>query len=378
MKKIILFLTLFFILTGLPIINAQQVITFKPGPDLGKDASVRSLKPDFNEGDYQQLIAMVWTWDGDYGIRYFLIDFDLDTIANSSKLISARLNLYYHYLGVGASTEQTQYGENWSVIRRITSPWKEDGVTWNKRPQTTEEHQVLVSKTTDPRQDITGIDVIQLVQDMLNDPEGSFGFEFKILEEEIYRRMAFASSDHSDSTKWPELVLTLQCDALPAANFDYSIKDGMYRFADSSQNVTSWYWDFGDGYFSTVQNPVHAYFTTDTVEVCLTVTGECGTDTHCVVFKPSLMSVDQNVFSRNVKAYPNPADQWVTVNALDAGNNSFDVAVFNALGSVVKTVKSVDLSEGVKIDISGLPQGVYYVDVLSEDFSTVKKVVVQR
>jgi hypothetical protein len=90
------------------------------------------------------------------------------------------------------------------------------------------------------------------------------------------------------------------------------------------------------------------------------------------------MSVDQNVFSRNVKAYPNPADQWVTVNALDAGNNSFDVAVFNALGSVVKTVKSVDLSEGVKIDISGLPQGVYYVDVLSEDFSTVKKVVVQR
>jgi PKD repeat protein len=36
--------------------------------------------------------------------------------------------------------------------------------------------------------------------------------------------------------------------------------------------VTSWYWDFGDGQTSTLQNPVHAYALPGVYKVCLTIT----------------------------------------------------------------------------------------------------------
>ncbi len=44
-----------------------------------------------------------------------------------------------------------------------------------------------------------------------------------------------------------------------------------YFYGYSNSNVTSWYWDFGDGSSSTEQNPVHAYSDTGYYVVCLTV-----------------------------------------------------------------------------------------------------------
>ncbi len=52
------------------------------------------------------------------------------------------------------------------------------------------------------------------------------------------------------------------------------------NFNDTSQGEpTSWYWDFGDGTNSTVQNPVHTYCHSGKYDVTLTVTNEMGTDT---------------------------------------------------------------------------------------------------
>jgi len=52
------------------------------------------------------------------------------------------------------------------------------------------------------------------------------------------------------------------------------------RFRDASMDVpTSWYWDFGDGTYSTEQNPTHAYTKPGTYKVTLTVTNPAGSDT---------------------------------------------------------------------------------------------------
>jgi PKD repeat protein len=47
----------------------------------------------------------------------------------------------------------------------------------------------------------------------------------------------------------------------------------------SSGDVTSWDWDFGDGGISTLQNPSHEYAAAGDYTVALTVTGSCGSDT---------------------------------------------------------------------------------------------------
>ena len=57
---------------------------------------------------------------------------------------------------------------------------------------------------------------------------------------------------------------------------DSSFTDYTYQFVDLSygDSIQSWYWDFGDGNYSTEQNPVHTFSEEGDYYVCLTI--ECG------------------------------------------------------------------------------------------------------
>ena len=72
--------------------------------------------------------------------------------------------------------------------------------------------------------------------------------------------------------------------AAPVASFTASPTSGtvplVVSFANNSTgNVTSYSWSFGDGSSSTVQNPTHTYYTAGTYPVSLTATGPGGTNT---------------------------------------------------------------------------------------------------
>lgn len=62
------------------------------------------------------------------------------------------------------------------------------------------------------------------------------------------------------------------------ADFSSNITSGYaplsVQFNDRSQNATLWNWDFGDGFNSTDQNPVHTYSSAGTYTVNLTVNNE--------------------------------------------------------------------------------------------------------
>ena len=71
--------------------------------------------------------------------------------------------------------------------------------------------------------------------------------------------------------------------AAPVANFTSVISNREVTFTDTSTGVpTSWYWDFGDGYFSTEDDPVHEYQTAGTRTVTLVARNAGGRDTHAV------------------------------------------------------------------------------------------------
>jgi len=71
--------------------------------------------------------------------------------------------------------------------------------------------------------------------------------------------------------------------ALPIASYSYDdVNDPTIAFTDNSFNSpTSWFWDFGDGSTSTVQNPVHDYAFAGDYTVCLAATNQYGTDSVC-------------------------------------------------------------------------------------------------
>lgn len=64
------------------------------------------------------------------------------------------------------------------------------------------------------------------------------------------------------------------------AGFAYTVEGPTVTFENQSSN--GWYnWQFGDGATSGVTNPVYNYLLPGTYEVCLTVSGSCGSETHC-------------------------------------------------------------------------------------------------
>jgi PGF-pre-PGF domain-containing protein/uncharacterized repeat protein (TIGR01451 family) len=80
-----------------------------------------------------------------------------------------------------------------------------------------------------------------------------------------------------------EFIITVTDEPiLPVAHFSSNVTEGYVpltvEFTDSSENATSWFWDFGDGNNSTERNPVHVFSTVGNYTVNLTAINGNGTD----------------------------------------------------------------------------------------------------
>jgi len=113
--------------------------------------------------------------------------------------------------GAGDAVSIGNTGKNSCNLQRITSTWDEFSVTWNTQPTTTSINEVVLSESNFTIQDYLGVDVTQLVQDMVDSPVTSYGFKIVLQTEDPTRSLAFCSRDFSDSSKFPKLTLTYSC-----------------------------------------------------------------------------------------------------------------------------------------------------------------------
>lgn len=203
-KKI---LTLFISVLFCYFLNGQTTIILQPNGSNGKDAYVDSRYNNNNYGSHVDFAAMSWTNGGVPSDARSLIDFDFSSIPAGATINSASLSLY-SYNSPANGSHSTLSGSNESVLLRITSSWDENTVTWNSQPSTTTQNQVILPESTSPIQNYLNIDVTILIEDMLNDPANSHGFLLKLINEEYYRSMIFASSDNNDLTLHPKLEIT--------------------------------------------------------------------------------------------------------------------------------------------------------------------------
>jgi PKD repeat protein len=88
-----------------------------------------------------------------------------------------------------------------------------------------------------------------------------------------------ATNDLGSNTSCQTVIV----DDVPLANFTFVVNGLTVDFTDAStNNPTSWLWDFGDGNTSTQQNPTHVYTNSDGYNVCLTATNAAGSNTICL------------------------------------------------------------------------------------------------
>ncbi len=195
---------------------AQQTLILQPDPVCGKDAILHGLSSErtVNYGTNAQFLANAWTFGGTPGRVRSVIEFDLHSIPPGSVITSASFTLYAWGLPTGSGPHSTLSGSNEAWLRRVTSPWDENTVTWNTQPATTTVDQVSVPASVSPTEDYT-IDVTTLVQDIVNDPANSFGFELLLKTEAYYRRLNFCSSDNTNPLLRPRLEVHFTASSAP-------------------------------------------------------------------------------------------------------------------------------------------------------------------
>ncbi|MEQ8520713.1 MAG: PKD domain-containing protein, partial [Vicingaceae bacterium] len=152
-------------------------------------------------------------------------------------------------------------------------------------------------------------------------------------------------------------------------------------FSNVSQKATSYSWDFGDGNTSTDMNPQHLYAATGTYNVCLTSTGECGSDQTCQdVMVSDYVGINSLNGENAVNIYPNPASDVVNINVSGVAGSVLNIEVSNIAGQVILTRQLNDFngSATTELDISDLNKGVFLVKIYTEDMITTKRLVVQK
>ena len=82
----------------------------------------------------------------------------------------------------------------------------------------------------------------------------------------------------------------------------------------------------------------------------------------------------------NVRLYPNPAKQNCRLSIASKTDGRSDIQIVNQLGQTVKSLNNMALRTGENnfdLDLTGLPNGIYYVRINAGNESQVKKLVIE-
>lgn len=234
---------------------AQTTLFLKPGAE-GKDAMVHSYLEYTNLGNNQSLVSAAWTYQGNFGIIRTLVFFDLSSICPGSEILTADLSFFYDpFCG-----HEGHGGENSAWLRRVVENWNENSVIWWTQPDITFENQILLPPSISSSQDYVNIDVTNLIQDMIDDPDNSYGFQLRMVTEEIYRSLTFASGDHFDSDLWPEIEISYTCHV--GLGNDTILCEGDSLILDAGTCFSQFLWNTGSTLSSEIINSSGTYWIT--------------------------------------------------------------------------------------------------------------------
>lgn len=144
----------------------------------------------------------------------------------------------------------------------------------------------------------------------------------------------------------------------PTAIFNESISGYTVSFTNLSSsinNTLNYFWDFGNGNTSSIQNPIHTYTTTGTYTVNLIASNCIFSDTISKTIQIVTTNIEEPV-ANNFEFYPNPTTNKITIKA---ANQLLGLVytVYNNTGKVVLSGKIND--ENTSVDLGNLSAGIY-------------------
>lgn len=206
MEKPIVF-TLLLALCSIGSLSAQQdtVITLQPGPSNGQDVPLFEHSPNSNPDQSPEFISYHWNFNNGISSGVSLLKFNMPVLPIGYEATSAYLSLYHNPTSGSAG----QIGDNACYLKKVTSSWKSDEVSWNSQPSSTTTNQIYLEKSTTSTQDYFNIDVLNFVTDWQADTSKNYGMMLEIIERtKSAQSMKFCSSNFTQAAKRPKLVIT--------------------------------------------------------------------------------------------------------------------------------------------------------------------------
>lgn len=173
-------------------------------------------------------------------------------------------------------------------------------------------------------------------------------------------------------------VREIPCISLPvnvtvtpiSADFSFVDNNGTVSFTDLSTNATSWFWDFGDGNTSTVQNPTHTYGTNGPFTVTLTVNGQANCTADELI--DALVGIDDaDSENMSIQLVPNPANSEVSVRFADLKANS-TLSVYASDGRLISRRQLPQGATNTSLSVGELANAMYWVVLNADGYAPVR------
>jgi len=173
----------------------------------------------------------------------------------------------------------------------------------------------------------------------------------------------------------------------PAANFSYTVDSALTvnLSASFSGDITSYFWDFGDGFTDTGQSPSHTYLDSAAYTVTLVVFSNCDPDTVEQVVYMGVTGIDQHLlFNHQLEIYPNPTNDLLHISLeshpwLDAVRSAekMYIELIDLMGRTVyrSEIPGVNGSANSSIDLADFERGAYIIRIETGKLIVYKKIV---
>lgn len=148
----------------------------------------------------------------------------------------------------------------------------------------------------------------------------------------------------------------------PSANFSESISGYTATFTNLSSSINNslnYFWNFGNGNTSSIQNPSHTYTTSGTYSITLISSNCIFSDTVTKTIQIGITSIEEGQIS-TFEFYPNPTTNQIYLKADNKLLGSI-YTIYDYTGKTVLTGKI--LSEYTVIELANLSRGIYLMNV---------------
>ncbi|MCB0589308.1 MAG: T9SS type A sorting domain-containing protein, partial [Phaeodactylibacter sp.] len=99
---------------------------------------------------------------------------------------------------------------------------------------------------------------------------------------------------------------------------------------------------------------------------------------HITIDENAVVGTDEPEAGNALRLFPNPARDQVTIGFRQAIGGEMTVRLLNLQGQVVQQQRFPEAGRQLQLNTSGLPAGVYFVNVQTEEGAFTEKLILQR